>query len=92
MTCDAFASFTDDASLEIFMKNDSLALGTDTPHAEVILNTNVDIIDGEFQFSVTYYRQQFTTECLPWDESAEHVKLALENLDNIDSVRVDKIG
>ena len=33
MTCDAFASFTDD---EIFTKNDSIILGTDTSRAEVI--------------------------------------------------------
>ena len=91
-TCDAFVSSTNDASIEIWTKNDSLALGTDTPRTEIILDTNTEIFDGEFQVSVTYLGQKLITECIPWNASANQVENAFENLDNVDSVRVDSTG
>ncbi|KAL7542723.1 hypothetical protein ACHAXR_012023, partial [Thalassiosira sp. AJA248-18] len=91
-SCTAFVSSTNDASLEIWTENDSQALGTDTPRAEVVVDANTAIVDGEFQLSVTHFGQQLTTECIPWDGTADQVKLALENLDIVDSVRVEKSG
>ena len=91
-SCIAFDSSTNDSSLEIWTENDSRALGTDTPRAEVVVDANTAIVDGEFQLSVNYFGQQLTTECIPWDGTAEQVKLALESLDNVDSVRVDRTG
>jgi len=90
-TCTAFASSTNDASLEIWTENESQALGTDTPRAEVVVDSNIAIVDGEFQLSATHFGQQLTTECIPWDGTAGDVKAALENLDNVDSVRVDRM-
>jgi len=39
-----------------------------------------------------HFGEQTTTECLPWDAGAEQVESALEMLDNVDSVRVDRTG
>ena len=91
-TCTAFVSPTNDASLDIWTENDQTALGTDTPRAEIIVDANMPIVDGEFQLSVTHYGQQLTTECIPWDGTAGQVKTALENLANVDSVRVVRTG
>jgi len=91
-SCTAFVSSTNDASLEIWTENDSRALGTDTPRAEVVVDANIAIVGGEFQLSVTHYGQQLTTECIPWGGTAEEVKSALENLINVDSVRVFRAG
>ncbi|KAL3761394.1 hypothetical protein ACHAW5_005766 [Stephanodiscus triporus] len=91
-SCDAFAAPTNDASLKIWTENDSQALGTDTPRAEVIIDANVAIVDGKFQLSVTHFGEQLTTECIPWDGTAEEVESALEKLDNVDHVRVEKAG
>ncbi|KAL7554975.1 hypothetical protein ACHAWF_018557 [Thalassiosira exigua] len=91
-SCTAFVSSTNDASLAIWTENDSQALGTDTPRAEVILDANTAIVGGEFQLSVTHFGQELTTECIPWDSTAEQVKSALENLDNVDQVRVERTG
>lgn len=67
-------------------------MGTDTPRAEVIIDANVAIFDGEFQISVTHFGEQLTTECISWDGTANQMELALEKLDNVDSVRVDRIA
>ena len=91
-SCDAFVSPTNDASLEIWTENDSQALGTDTPRVEVIVDANVAIVDGEYQISLTHFGEQLTTECIPWDGTAERVESALEKLDNVDSVRVERTG
>ena len=91
-TCDAFVSSTNDASIEIWTKNDSLALGTDTSRAEIVLDTNAEIFDGEFQISVTFLGRKLITECIPWNADASQIENALENLNNIDSVRVDRTG
>jgi len=42
--------------------------------------------------SVTYFGQQSTTECIPWDASVEQIKSALENLNNVDSVHDERTG
>lgn len=47
---------------------------------------------GEYQLSVTQYGQQLTTKCIPWDSTAVFMKSALEELENVDSVRVDRTG
>jgi len=91
-TCTAFESPTNDATLEIWTDNESDALGTDTPRAEVVVDANIDIIDGEFQLSVTHFGKQQTTSCISWNSTAEEVQSALESLVNVDSVRVDKTG
>ncbi len=39
-----------------------------------------------------HFGEQTTTECLPWDAGAEQVESALEMLDNVDFVRVDRTG
>ncbi|KAL7440180.1 hypothetical protein ACHAXH_004154 [Discostella pseudostelligera] len=91
-SCRAFVSDTNDASLDIWTENDSLALGTDTPRVEVIFDADVALVVGEYQLSVTHYGQQLMTECIPWDCTAEHMKSVLENLENVDSVRVDRTG
>lgn len=91
-SCQAFVSDTNDASLDIWTENDSLALGTDTPRAEVIFDADMSLVDGEYQLSVTHFGQQLTTECIPWDSTAEDMKIALEELDNVDSVRIDRTG
>ena len=91
-SCIAFVSSTNDSSLEVRTENESRALGTDTPRAEIIVDTNMAIVDGEFQLSVTHFGRQLTTGCIPWDGTAEQVKFALESLDIVDSVRVDRTG
>ncbi|KAL9190302.1 hypothetical protein ACHAXT_007513 [Thalassiosira profunda] len=91
-TCTSFESPTNDASLEIWTENEGQALGTDTPRAEVVVSTNKAIVGGEFQLSVNHFGQQLTTECIPWDATEDQVKAALEDLANVDSVRVDRTG
>eukprot|EP00985_Skeletonema_marinoi_P034419 scaffold43849_cov131-Skeletonema_marinoi.AAC.1 len=88
-SCDAFASSTNDASLEIWTENESFALGTDTTRAELAIDSNVRIVEGEFQLSVTHLGQQMSTPCISWDVGPVELELALETLTNIDSVRVD---
>eukprot|EP00984_Skeletonema_dohrnii_P023836 scaffold12938_cov128-Skeletonema_dohrnii-CCMP3373.AAC.1 len=87
-SCDAFTSSTNDASLEIWTENESFALGTDTPRAELAIDSNVQIVEGEFQLSVTHLGQQMSP-CISWDVGPVELELALETLTNIDSVRVD---
>ncbi len=91
-TCHAFVSDTNDASLDIWTDNDSLALGTDTPRAELFVDADVALVSGEYQLSVTHYGRQLVTECITWDSTADHLKSTLENLENVDSVRVDRTG
>jgi len=88
-SCEAFASSTNDASLEIWTENESFALGTDTPRVELEIDSNVQIVEGEFQLSVTHLGQEMSTPCISWDVGPVELELALETLANIDSVRVD---
>lgn len=92
MSCDAFVSSTNDASLEIWTENESFALGTDTPSVELAIDSNVQIEEGEFQLSVTHLGQELLTPCISWDVGPVELELALETLANIDSVRVDVRG
>jgi hypothetical protein len=88
-SCDAFVSSTNDASLEIWTENESFALGTDTPRAELVIDSNIPIVEGEFQVSVTHFGQQMSTPCISWNVGPVDLELVLETLLNIDSVRVD---
>jgi len=88
-SCDAFVSSTNDASLEIWTENESFALGTDTPRAELTFDSNIPIVEGEFQLSVTHFGQQMVTPCISWNVGHVELEQALETLANIDSVRVD---
>jgi len=90
-SCTSFVSPTNDASLDIWTENDR-ALGTDTPRVEVIVDANMAVVSGEFKLSVTHFGQQHTTECIPWNASPEQMKSALELLDNVDSVYVERSG
>ena len=40
------SSTNNDATLDLWTENDSQALGTDTPRAEVVVDTNTAIVDG----------------------------------------------
>ena len=91
-SCDPFVTSTNDASLEIWTENESFALGTDTPRAELIIDANIPIVEGEYQLSVTHFGQQVMTPCIPWNAGPSELELALKSLTNIDSVRVDSTG
>eukprot|EP00970_Alexandrium_tamarense_P009994 scaffold1976_cov187-Alexandrium_tamarense.AAC.23 len=91
-SCSAFVSVTNDASIDIWTENESQALGTDTPRAEVVVDANTPIFDGEFQLSLTHLGHHHTTECIPWDATSEQIESALQNLDNVDSVHVVTTG
>ena len=92
-SCDAFDSPTNDASVNIVTNNDSLAVGTDTARAELLIQSSggFDIIQGSYQLSIDYLGGVQTTDCIDWDASAQEIEGALEVLDNIDSVRVDYV-
>ena len=89
--CEAFDSPTNDAVVQITTNNDSLAVGTDTPRAQLLIESSggLDIIEGSYQLGVDYLGGVQTTDCIDWDASAQDIKAALESLDNVDSVRVD---
>ena len=87
-TCDSFESATNDAELQIDTPNDSKAIGTDTPRAQLDLDADLEVAEGQYQLSISYLGGTKTTACIPWDADGDDVGAALEALDNVDSVLV----
>lgn len=90
-SCEAFDSPSNDARVQIKTNNDSLAVGTDTARAQLLIESTggVDIVEGSYKLVVGYIGGIQTTSCIDWDASAHEIEEALETLGNIDSVRVD---
>ena len=88
-SCDVFVSSTNDASIDIWTENESFSLGTDTPRVELAIVSNMQIVEGGFQLSITHLGTQTLTSCISWNARSSEVEHAIEALSNVDSVRVD---
>uniref|UniRef100_A0A7S4I964 Fibronectin type-III domain-containing protein n=1 Tax=Odontella aurita TaxID=265563 RepID=A0A7S4I964_9STRA len=91
-TCTSFVSATNDAYLDIWTVNESGALGTDTARAEILIAADLPVEEGQYELSVTHLGATKTTACIDWNAEASVLEAELKNLDNIDSVRVDRFG
>ena len=47
---------------------------------------------GAYRLAVNFSSSEQSTKCLYWDSEAEDVEAALEALDNVDSVLVERDG
>lgn len=47
---------------------------------------------GAYRLAVNFSSSEDSTKCLYWDSTAEEVEIALELLDNVDSVHVERDG
>ena len=91
-TCEAFNSPTDDASINILTENESEAIGTDTPRTNILVTADYKVEEGQFELSVMYLGETKTTSCIEWNADAAVLKSIIEELSNVDSVRVDRSG
>lgn len=57
-------------------------------YSEVQLTEEV----GAYRLAVNFSSTEQSTRCLYWDSAAEDVEAALELLENVDSVHVERAG
>ena len=75
--------------MEIITANEGEAIGTDTPHAEIHVNADGYVVEGQYKLSIIYLGKTTITDCIDSDISTSDLKRKLEELSNIDSVQVD---
>lgn len=47
---------------------------------------------GAYRLTVNFSSSEMSTKCLHWDSTALEVETALESLNNVDSVEVERVG
>ena len=90
--CDAFDVATEDENIMIVSLNDGDALGTDTEIQKVDVFATATIHQGQYQLKLNHTGGSMVTPCIEWDATAADVEAAIENMTNVDSVRVERSG
>lgn len=91
-TCTPVKSISNDVTVKINTLNEGGAIGSDTAHAKIIINADGAVESGQFALSVTHLGLTLQTICLDWNSESQVLQNALENLSNIDKVRVERRG
>ncbi|CAM9513752.1 unnamed protein product, partial [Sphacelaria rigidula] len=80
------------AEVAVETLNDGEAMGTSTTIQNVFSDVELTKDVGAYRLSVNFSSSEMSTKCLYWDSTALEVETALESLNNVDSVEVERVG